>query len=118
VNRSATLRPTKADPPNAHQPPGKRHQVHQTRRDHSGRLFGSKDMVASYGCRFRIKDTGSGIAAEEQEKLFQPFSQAKKSLNTQEGTGLGLAISREYARLMGGDCHADQQRGPWLDVPV
>ena len=40
---------------------------------------------------------------EEQEKLFQPFSQINGGLNIQEGTGLGLAISREYARLMGGD---------------
>jgi len=50
-----------------------------------------------------VEDTGSGIAVEDQEKLFQPFSQSRRSLNTQEGTGLGLAISREYARLMGGD---------------
>ncbi len=51
----------------------------------------------------RVEDTGLGMTNEEQEKLFQPFSQAKGGLNTKEGTGLGLAISREYARLMGGD---------------
>ena len=51
----------------------------------------------------RVEDTGPGISEEEQEKLFEPFSQTRRGLNSQEGTGLGLAISRKYARLMGGD---------------
>jgi CheY-like chemotaxis protein/nitrogen-specific signal transduction histidine kinase len=51
----------------------------------------------------QVEDTGAGITDQEQEQLFEPFSQAKGGLNTQEGTGLGLAISRHYARLMGGD---------------
>ncbi len=50
-----------------------------------------------------VEDTGSGIADDEQMKLFQPFSQTKSGLNAQQGTGLGLAISRSHARLMGGD---------------
>ena len=51
-----------------------------------------------------FEDTGSGIAAEELGKLFEPFRQAGAGgLNRQQGTGLGLAISRKYARLMGGD---------------
>jgi PAS domain S-box-containing protein len=51
----------------------------------------------------RVEDTGPGITEEQQGKLFQPFSQIKRGLATQEGTGLGLAIGRSYARLMGGD---------------
>jgi len=51
----------------------------------------------------RVEDSGEGMTIEEQERLFEPFTQAKGKLNTQEGTGLGLAISRKYARLMGGD---------------
>ena len=51
----------------------------------------------------QVLDTGSGIATEEQEKLFQPFTQVKRGMRKQEGTGLGLAIGRSYARLMGGD---------------
>jgi PAS domain S-box-containing protein len=50
-----------------------------------------------------VEDTGPGISAEDQEKLFEPFTQAKGKLNIQEGTGLGLAISRKFVRLMGGD---------------
>lgn len=50
-----------------------------------------------------VTDTGPGMTEEEQAQSFEPFSQAKRDLNTQQGTGLGLAISRKYARLMGGD---------------
>jgi CheY-like chemotaxis protein len=51
----------------------------------------------------RIEDTGSGIDAEEQQRLFEVFRQTKRGLSVPEGTGLGLAISRQFARLMGGD---------------
>ncbi len=51
----------------------------------------------------RVEDTGSGIADQDRNKLFEPFSQIKRGVNTQEGTGLGLAISRKFAILMGGD---------------
>jgi nitrogen-specific signal transduction histidine kinase len=51
----------------------------------------------------QVQDTGSGIASEEQEKLFQPFTQVKRGMRKQEGSGLGLAIGRSYARLMGVD---------------
>jgi PAS domain S-box-containing protein len=51
----------------------------------------------------RIEDTGPGLTGEEQDRLFQPFNQFKRGLQSQEGTGLGLAIGRSYARLMGGD---------------
>jgi PAS domain S-box-containing protein len=50
----------------------------------------------------RVEDTGAGIAAAEQGKLFQPFTQTQSGIRLQSGTGLGLAISAQYARLMGG----------------
>jgi signal transduction histidine kinase/DNA-binding response OmpR family regulator len=58
-----------------------------------------------------VEDTGSGVSEEDQKKLFQPFTQAKGSLNTQQGTGLGLAISRQHARLMGGDITVSNRPG-------
>jgi signal transduction histidine kinase len=51
-----------------------------------------------------VADTGVGMTAEQQAKLFQEFTQAD-SLTARRygGTGLGLAISRKLARMMGGD---------------
>jgi signal transduction histidine kinase len=51
-----------------------------------------------------VADTGIGLTAEQQAKLFQDFSQAD-SLTARRygGTGLGLALSRKLARMMGGD---------------
>nr|MCU0793533.1 ATP-binding protein [Opitutaceae bacterium] len=53
--------------------------------------------------RLTVRDTGSGIRAEDLAKLFQPFQQLDSGLDRQhEGTGLGLAICRRLANLMGG----------------
>ncbi|MDX2211976.1 MAG: CHASE2 domain-containing protein [Oculatellaceae cyanobacterium bins.114] len=52
---------------------------------------------------FEVEDTGVGIAPEELEKLFQPFTQTYSGQQANEGTGLGLAISRRFIHLMGGD---------------
>jgi adenylate cyclase len=52
---------------------------------------------------FEIEDTGSGIAKEELDKLFQPFVQTKTGQQLQEGTGLGLTIARSFVQLMGGE---------------
>ncbi|MEG4916968.1 GAF domain-containing protein [Microcoleus sp. B7-D4] len=52
---------------------------------------------------FEIEDTGLGIAAEEMNKLFEPFEQTKTGQKSQQGTGLGLPISRKFVQMMGGD---------------
>lgn len=53
--------------------------------------------------RFSVKDTGSGISAEDQQRLFQPFSQGDGAAARRAGgTGLGLMICRRLADLMGG----------------
>jgi CheY-like chemotaxis protein len=70
----------------------------------------------------RFEDTGSGISDEEQGMLFEPFSQIRRGLQSQEGTGLGLAISRKYARLMGGDITVTSSPGAGsifrLEIPL
>ncbi len=43
--------------------------------------------------------------------MFEPFTQTRRGLRSQEGTGLGLAISRNYARLMGGDITVSSKPG-------
>jgi len=54
--------------------------------------------------RFIVKDTGIGIAPEDQARIFEAFTQVDSS-NTKgyQGTGLGLAISSQIVELMGGD---------------
>ncbi|MBT0963342.1 sensor histidine kinase [Denitromonas iodatirespirans] len=47
---------------------------------------------------FVVEDTGAGISADQQERLFEPFFTTRA-----EGTGLGLAIARGVARAHGGD---------------
>jgi CheY-like chemotaxis protein len=51
--------------------------------------------------RFEVEDTGIGIAAEDQRRVFQPFIQANHG-GVQKGTGLGLAITRQFVEMMGG----------------
>jgi GAF domain-containing protein len=59
-----------------------------------------------------VADTGIGMTAEQQAKLFQDFTQAD-SLTSRRygGTGLGLAISRKLARMMGGDVTVKSEPG-------
>lgn len=52
---------------------------------------------------FKIADTGAGIAPEEIQQLFQPFSQTKIGRNSQQGTGLGLAVTQQLLNYLQGE---------------
>jgi len=79
---------------------------------------GDRDAVV-----FEISDNGIGIAPADQDKLFEPFSQANAQIGEiYGGAGLGLSIARDLARAMGGDITVVSELGAGatfsLSVPV
>ncbi len=68
-----------------------------------------KEKVQLY---FSVIDTGQGIRQQDQERLFDAFTQVdiKKNMG-KEGTGLGLAISRQLVELMGGELSLTSEYG-------
>jgi two-component system, NtrC family, sensor kinase len=66
----------------------------------------------SHFVEFAVSDTGIGMTAEQQAKLFEEFIQADASTAQNfGGTGLGLAITRKLARMMGGDVTVTSEPG-------
>ncbi|MDD2894115.1 MAG: ATP-binding protein, partial [Halothiobacillaceae bacterium] len=68
-------------------------------------------LVAPARLRFEVQDSGVGIAAEQLEKIFQPFEQMGELQRRSGGSGLGLAISRKLVQLMGGDIRVETRLG-------
>ena len=60
----------------------------------------------------RVRDTGTGIAAEELPRLFERFHRIESSQGrTHEGTGIGLALVQELVKLHGGSITAESAVG-------
>lgn len=61
--------------------------------------------------RFSVRDSGVGIPANEQERIFISFEQVGESMSRSAGTGLGLPISRNIVQLMGGTLQVKSEPG-------
>jgi len=61
---------------------------------------------------FSVADTGIGIAEEDQERIFQEWTQVEGKLQkVAKGSGLGLPLSRKLAQLLGGNVHVQSEVG-------
>ncbi|MBF0235005.1 MAG: response regulator [Desulfamplus sp.] len=67
---------------------------------------GSKDWIS-----FTVRDTGSGIAKKDLEKIFHPFEQVGSVNDSIQGTGLGLAICKRLLQLMGSELVVTSKQG-------
>ncbi|WP_458129641.1 transporter substrate-binding domain-containing protein [Pseudomonas sp. Z2-11] len=69
--------------------------------------------------RLRVEDTGSGISLEDQQRLFQPFTQVGDNReSTRGGSGLGLVISRTLCEMMGGTLTMSSLPGEGTQVEI
>jgi signal transduction histidine kinase len=104
-----------------------RARLYDASRSGSDRAHVPPQLPAAHGVwiALAVHDTGVGVAAEDQDRIFDEFEQVNagpRGDSARRGTGLGLSISRRLAKLLGGDItlESEPQKGStfvlWLPV--
>ena len=76
------------------------------------RVANVEETANHVSMRFAVSDTGVGISAEAQSRIFEEFAQADGSTTRKHGgSGLGLAISKQLVEMMGGSIHVESVLG-------
>jgi PAS domain S-box-containing protein len=83
----------------------------------------SDSSMASAELMVQVKDTGIGVAEENQIRLFESFTQAEENTSKKfGGTGLGLAICKQLVELMHGNIGVNSSKGQgsefWIKIPL
>ncbi|WP_339495503.1 transporter substrate-binding domain-containing protein [Pseudomonas sp. RA_105y_Pfl2_P56] len=79
----------------------------------------STEVPARALMQLTVQDSGVGISAEDQQRLFAPFAQAQNShQQARSGAGLGLVISRNLCEMMGGQLQLSSQPGIGTQVCI
>lgn len=72
--------------------------------------------------RISVSDTGHGIAGDQRDEVFRPFSRLGMEGSQIEGTGIGLSVSRRLAESMAGSLDFESRIGKgstfWIDIPL
>ena len=70
--------------------------------------------------RICVRDTGTGLSADQIAQLFQPFNRLGKEASVEEGTGIGLVVTKRLVELMGGAIGVESTVGVgstfWIDL--
>lgn len=74
------------------------------------RVMQEREASGRTWLRCSVTDTGVGISADQQARLFQPFRQVGRP-NASAGSGLGLSITRKLCELMGGEISLESTPG-------
>ena len=81
--------------------------------------MGTTSLDGHLNLRLWVEDTGIGISAEDQQRLFNPFIQGgNHEQSARSGSGLGLVISRNLCEMMGGQLHLTSVLGKGTRIDV
>ncbi|MFZ0532618.1 MAG: HAMP domain-containing sensor histidine kinase [Anaerolineales bacterium] len=78
---------------------------------HAGGMVSISAGVEGEEILIRVKDNGSGIALEEQQKVFEPFYRGNQGRRFKQGMGLGLSIARDLVAAHGGRISLESEPG-------